>query len=162
MFDHFFIERHQANRIVLPDSEKRERRSEVLRVLKLGHFAARITHRCAGIDEQMNLRIGVALILLDVQPICSSKQLPIEMTQVVARHVLAIGGKIHAETQVGRTVKTLHKSFNDGARGEFEVLNLHQNLRIYKAVLGLFDDGCAHRANLSVPILEPARPRSTA
>ena len=50
----------------------------------------RVVHRCAGVNEQMTLRVGVGAVLLDEITIGASEQSPIEVAQIVAGIVLAI------------------------------------------------------------------------
>ena len=94
VLDDCFVERDQPHRIVLTDSKKCQRRSEVLRVLKLCYFAAPIAHRSTRVDEQVYSRVRIALILFYVETVCSSEQFPIQMAQVIAGHVLAMLGEV--------------------------------------------------------------------
>lgn len=100
MLDHIFIERDEPDRVVLTDSEKRQRRREVLRVLELRDFAAGVAHRSTGVNEQMYSRVSVALILFYVEPIGASEQLPIEVAQIVAGHVLPMLGEVGREAEI--------------------------------------------------------------
>src|SRR6185369_12789821 len=111
---------HKPDRVMLPDSEKRQRRSEVLRILELRYIAARVPHRCARINKKMNPSVGVALILLDVKPIGPRKQLPIEMAKIIARHVRTMLGEVGGEAEIRRTMKARDESFDDGSSDKLE------------------------------------------
>ena len=48
--------------------------------------------------------------------------------------VSPISREVHAETHVGRAVQPLNKTFDNRARDQLQVLNLHQNLRIDESI----------------------------
>ena len=105
MLDHLFIKGVQSYRIVLPHSEISQRRCQVLRVLQLGDFPAGVFHRSARVDQQVDLRVGVGLILFDVKAVGSREQFPVEMAEIVAGHVLAMLGEIRRKSQMRRAMK---------------------------------------------------------
>jgi len=54
-------------------------------------------------------------------PVRPSVYLPIDPTNIVSWHVLSIFGKIDAESEEGRPVKSGHKPFDYGSGHEFKV-----------------------------------------
>ena len=88
--------------------------------MQLAYLAARIAHRCARINKKMNPSVGVALILLNVKPIGSRKQLPIEMTEIIARHVRPMLGEVGGEAEIRRTMKARYKPFDHRASDKLE------------------------------------------
>src|SRR5947199_5553999 len=131
-------------------------------VIDLFDVARAVIHGSADVEKDEDACIRLTFIQLYIELVAARKDVPIDSPDLITRHVLAVCGEIHAEAQVRGTVKTLNKTCNDAPRDEFEVLNFHQNLGIDEAVFRLFDDRCAHRANLSIPTLEAARHRATA
>src|ERR1044071_391940 len=119
----------QSDRVVLAHSEKRQRRCQVLRVLQLGDFAARVSHRSARINQQMYLRVRVTLIFFDVKAVCAREQFPVEVPEVVARHVLAMLCEVCRKPEMRRAMKPADEAFDYGARNQFERAYARQHFR---------------------------------
>ena len=61
----------------------------------------------------MALEIGFFLVLLDVQSIGLGPNFPIDVAQVIARSVLAMGREFDRETVVGAAMLAGDKPFDD-------------------------------------------------
>ena len=85
-----FVERHAADRVLLPQQQIRQRGGGGDGVVALGHRAAAVGHAGRDIDQQAAPQVGVFFVLLDVEPILLGPHFPIDVAQVVARHVLAV------------------------------------------------------------------------
>src|SRR5262249_34995678 len=92
-----------------------------------------VPHRSADIEHDEDARIGLTLVELDVQPVGSPEDVPVDAADFVARHVLPVSGEIDAESHVGRPVKALHETFDNTSSYQFQILNPDQNLRVDKA-----------------------------
>jgi hypothetical protein len=66
------------------------------------------------------LRVGVCAIFLDVVTVGAPQQLPIQIAQIVAGHVLAMLGEFGREASVRRAVQTRYEPFDYRARQQFE------------------------------------------
>src|SRR5439155_14693465 len=88
-----------------------------------------------------------AFVELEEQLVVAGVDIPVNPPDIVAGHVLAVFGKIHAESQVRRPVHPLDEALHDRARNQLEVLNPHQNLGIDKTVFGSIDDWSAQSFN---------------
>src|SRR5262249_14420724 len=115
LLDNSFVERQKSDRVVLANSEICQGRCEVLCILELRHLRAAVVHRGARVDQQMDLRVCVSLIFFYVEAIGASQQLPVEMSEIVARHVLPVLGEVGREPEVRRAVKTRDEAFDDRA-----------------------------------------------
>ena len=71
------------------------------RVINFLHLARSIVHGSANVEQDEYTRVGLTFVQLDVQPVASREDVPIDAPNLVARHVLAVGGKIDAKAQVG-------------------------------------------------------------
>ena len=71
-----------------------------------------VPHRFAAVDQQMATEIGFLFILFNVQPVCFGPNFPINVTQIIARSVLTVGGKFDSEPVVGTTMLPRDKSFD--------------------------------------------------
>src|SRR2546422_112492 len=76
----------------------------------------------------MNLRICVALILLDIQPIGSRQQLPIKMTKIIAGHVRPMLGEVGGEPEIRRAMQPGDETFDYGASDQLERAYARKNL----------------------------------
>ena len=116
------VERDEPGRVALPVHEERERRGEHRSVFQLAHRCpASIRHRSAHVEQQVTLQVGLFFVLLDVMPIASRVDLPVERGQIVARHVLAVLRELDAEALVRTSMQPREEPFDDRPR-----LQLHR------------------------------------
>ena len=100
------VEGDEARRVALAIHQERERRGKHRSVLQLAHRRrAPVRHRRAHIQQQMAFEVGFLFELLDVVPIASRVDLPVERRQIVARHVLPVLRKLDAESFVWTAMK---------------------------------------------------------
>jgi hypothetical protein len=128
VLDHSFVECGESDGIVLSDAEIRQRRSQILGVLQLAYPGTGKTHRGARIDQQVNLGVSVSLVLLDVHSISSGEQLPIEVPDIIPRHVLAMLSEIRRETQIRGAVQTGNESLHHCSSDKLERVDTGQHV----------------------------------
>ena len=126
----FRIEGQQADAVALVIGEVSQARRQNPGVIDFLDVARSVVHRTADIQQDENAGIRFAFVQLDVKPVGTAINIPIDSPNLIARHVLPVRRKIDAESQIRRSMKTLDKTFDHRARDQFQVLNLHQNLRI--------------------------------
>src|SRR5688500_4578246 len=87
----------------------------------------------------MNLCVRVALVLFDVETVRAREQLPVQVAQVVARHVLAVLREVCRKAEVRRAMKARYEAFDDRARYELKRVDARQDFRREKARACLSD-----------------------
>ncbi len=118
---HRIAEHHQAGRVALPPRRKisQRRRNKA----HIGEFRDGVRgkpHRTAGIDQQHQLTIGLAMEALDVGAIRTGVDIPVDMSQVIARGVRAIFGELLAEAEIRRAVQTCDEPVDHGCRHQVQ------------------------------------------
>ena len=73
-------------------------------------------HGTAGIDQQHQLAVGLALEALDVGAIRTGIHIPVHMAQVIPRRIRTVFGEFLTEAKVCRTVQAGDESI-DHRRG---------------------------------------------
>ena len=128
------VKRDEPNRILLAIQKVSQGRGQKFRIGEFRNSASlRISHRRAGVDQQMTLRVRVRAIFLDEVAIRAREQPPVEITQIIAGIVLTIFGEFGREACKGRAMQPGHESLDHGARQEFEGANACEHLWIEKA-----------------------------
>src|SRR5437667_12360457 len=105
------IERQQPDAVPLVVGEIAQAGGENSRIIDLLDFPGAIIHGSADVEKNQNACVGLTFIQLYIQLVAAGKNIPVDATDFVARHVLAVRRKIHAEAEVGRTMQTLNKTF---------------------------------------------------
>ena len=98
---HRFVERRQADGVLLLERHVCQRRRDELGVLELRHVLARgVGHRLARIQQQVQEKVRLLLVLLEVELVGLGPDLPVDVADVVAGHVLAVLGELDREAVV--------------------------------------------------------------
>src|SRR5688572_29316592 len=118
-----FVEGQQADGIALQMKKVRERRRERRRVVRLRITERAIVHRLALIDDELAAQIRFVLEFLDEVTVGARKDLPVEITQVVTRRVLAVLGEFHREAVIRAAMNAVPKTFDDRPRPQLETAN---------------------------------------
>ena len=94
-------------------------------------FVARgVGHRLAGVEQQVRQEVGLLLVLLEVELVGLGPDLPVDVADVVARHVFAVLGELDGEAVVGAGVLARDVPLDDHPRLEVEPFQVSQRLRI--------------------------------
>jgi hypothetical protein len=92
------IEEHQPGGIALTDQQRRQGGHGGGGMVVLGGAsAARIAHRCAGVQEERRLEIALLLEPLDVVAVAARIHAPVELLEIIAGAVLAVVGEFDAQ-----------------------------------------------------------------
>ena len=100
------VENDDARRIALLIRQVGDRCGQISREIELVDTVRPVRHRCAGIEQQRELRVGLAAIALQIHALGSGENVPVDVPQVVAFGVGAVLGELLAEAEVRRTVQT--------------------------------------------------------
>ena len=74
-----------ASRCLRDRQVRKRRRQRARRVMELAPAGVGATHRGADVDHQVEIQIGVGVVLLDVQAVVTRVELPVQVPEVVAR-----------------------------------------------------------------------------
>jgi hypothetical protein len=130
------IEHDQADGVVLPGREIRERGSEELAVLQFAHAAGAVIHRRAGVEQDHQPRVGLAFVAADVSALGARVHIPVDEARVVAFDVRAVFLELLAEAVVRRTMQTGEKALDRQARHQLEVREPRERRRWQQAIEG--------------------------
>ena len=128
--DDVVVEGDEPDTVTLALREDGESRRKVASVIELGDPCASEVHRARDVENDGEVRVGVRLELLDVEPVRTRKQAPIDLANVVPRHVRTMLGEIHRASQIGRSMKPADEALNHRTRQQLEVGNPPQQVRI--------------------------------
>ena len=99
--------------------------------LQLRDVLARgVGHRLAGVEQQVEQEVGLLLVLLEVELVGLGPDLPVDVADVVAGHVLAVLGELDGEAVVGAGVHARDVALDEQPGLEVEPLEASQRLRI--------------------------------
>ena len=87
-------------------------------------------HRPAAIQQNGQLAVGFAAIALEIGALGAREDVPIDVTQIVARSVGAVFGELLAETEIGRAVQAGDEAVDHGARHQVQAGDASENRRI--------------------------------
>jgi hypothetical protein len=108
-----------------------KRRTASSGVLELRDVGARgVGHRLARVQEQVGEEVGLLLVLLEIELVGLGPDLPVDVADVVSRHVLAVLGELDGEAVVRAGVLAGDVALDDHPRLEVEALQVSQRLRI--------------------------------
>src|SRR5919108_2202168 len=115
--DDVVVEGDETSSIPLAVHQKGQGGREHGAILHLAHRrAAAIGHRRADVQYQVAFEIGFFLEFLDVMPIASRVDLPVECREIVAREVLPVLSELNAEALVGTAMQARKESFHHRPR----------------------------------------------
>ena len=118
------VEGDHADGVLLPDEQVGQGGGEVASVFELVEGAAAIGHAGGDIEEDIAPEVGLLLVLLDVKAVRSGEALPVEVSQIVARAVLAVFGELDGEAVEGAAVETGDEPLDSAASDERQVAEL--------------------------------------
>jgi hypothetical protein len=124
----FGAEQRQPGSVVLPDHQIRQRRGQRAAILEF--IGLTEVHRGARIQQDVTPEVGVALELFDVELVRAPPHFPVHVPQVVALHVLPVGGELGAVAQKRTLVKPAQETLNHVARQQRNVIKRAQQVRI--------------------------------
>lgn len=130
MFQYPVGDKRQAHGIALPLGQIGQARSEdrgipqfVLRRFAYGHRGTQVEH-----DVQVDIGLGV--VLLDIESIVPAEELPVQMPQIVAGHVFAMRNKVDPIADVRTAMQAVQETFDDPLRHKLQVFHAGRQLRI--------------------------------
>ena len=154
-----------AHRVALLGGEVAQPRTDPPGVVDLRQPAlGGEVHRPRRVEHEAQPEVRVGLVLLDVEPVGPAEGPPVEPPQVVAGHVLAVLGELHARAAVRARVPARHVADHRlaGEQGHARQPGEHGGLE-EAAGLAVGVHGCARADNLgdkTLPSATPAPPPS--
>jgi len=116
------IKKTKANGILLSDHHVRQGRGKISAVIDLFYLRRRsIFHRPADIKQEIRLEVRFLFVLLDVVPVSPAEDLPVDVLDFIAPHVLAMLRELDTETMIGALMKAGNKTFDDEPGPELHV-----------------------------------------
>jgi len=145
--DDVVVDRRQPDAVALQAGEVRQTRRHVAAVRQLRQpsilrFAA-VVHRRRHIEDDDEVGVRLGLEFLQVVPITARPQPPIDTTDVVARHVPAVLGKIRRRPEMGRLVQPVDEPLDHGTREQLEIPDPSENGRVEERTRFVRDRGHA-------------------
>ena len=89
-----------------------------------------IAHALADIQHQLADQVRLVVVLLHVELVGAAEHFPVDVSQVVARRVLAVLGKLDREAVKGAAVQARHIAFHDVPSTQMQAFDLSQRPRI--------------------------------
>ncbi len=116
------IEEGQSDRILLVNHHVGKRGSKGGGIVQFGDLPRRCEcHRPAGVQHQVRLQVCLFLVLLDVEAVGSPVDLPVNVTDLITRHVRPVFRKLHAEAVIGAAMESRNEAFHDQPRPQLHV-----------------------------------------
>ncbi len=109
---HFLIVNQKSRRILLTKHKIRQGRRQVGAILQLGDAIGFVAHRGGGIQKNVPAKVGFLLELLDIEPIGFAVYFPVDMTDIIPRHILAMFGEFHREAMIRAFVQANDETLN--------------------------------------------------
>src|SRR5581483_9534886 len=109
----FAVEGDQSHTVLLLQNQVRQGRSDALGVVELGQGSrlTLIAHAFAGIKHEVADQVGLFLVLLEIELVGLTEDFPVDITQVVARRILAVFGKLDRKAMVGAAMQSRYVAF---------------------------------------------------
>ncbi len=118
------VEANQSDGVTLAEQEQGDRGGQTLGVgefgkpraggrVARGQRRAAPRHRATDVEDDRGAQIGFFFELPDDPPVGARRDLPIQVSQVVARLIGTIIGELHRESASCGTVKTGHETIDD-------------------------------------------------
>src|SRR5262249_21967514 len=82
------------------------------------------------VEQQMQVEVGLRVVLLDVELVLPAIEFPVEVAEIVAGQVLAVRGEFNGEADIRAAMQPLEEAFDRGARDELQVLQRGEELGI--------------------------------
>src|ERR1700736_2035612 len=115
-------------------------------------------HRFAGIHDADQVKVGLLLVLLEVNLVGLAKHLPIDVTDVVAGHILPMLRELDRDPLVGRTMHAGHQAFYDEPGTEVEGADSGKGVRVeVPAIVGRIGGNNGHNWHAQRPKPGPTR-----
>ena len=114
-------------------------------ILVLVQRPVAILHAVGGVHQHRAAKIRILLELLDVKPVLAGPDLPVNMTQVVSHHVLAVLEELNRLAKIGTAVHPGKESFHDVPRPQIQAADAFNRLRMQKSF------GIGHRWSVRLP-----------
>src|SRR5262249_25926743 len=99
-----------------------ERGRQQLGVVELVGPAFAVEHRTAGVEQDVADEIRLLLVLLDGVTLGAAVALPVDVAQIVARHILAVLDELDRKAAIRALMIADAQTLDDGARLEAERL----------------------------------------
>ena len=129
-------EHGQTDTVSLLKRQVAQRRTNRRRVVELGpgtdpggrigsapplfHLEGSETHRRRRVDENDHIKIGLLLVLLQVELVTATEHLPLQVFQVITGDILAMLREFDRESLIWGPVHSAHDTFSDHPRPEFK------------------------------------------
>src|SRR5688572_10519026 len=94
------VKGHQPYAVLLPEHQVRETRRQSHGVLVFGHGPAAVIHGSAEIQQQRRTEVRLLFVLTNVETVRSSEDTPVDVPDLVSRHVLPVLLELDTEALV--------------------------------------------------------------
>ena len=122
----FGIEGGQADGILLTQQEIAQSRGQRLCIFEFRVILRAVFHGLTAIKHKPASQIRFILKTLDVVPVTSSEQLPVQELGVITNGIGAILRKLNGKTMEWTPVQSAVHTFNDRPCSQFKVFDFHQ------------------------------------
>ena len=124
---YIFVEDDEPGGVPLVRRHVAEAGRHVAREIQLVDHVGAEPHRRAGIEQDQELRIGLAAVALEVHPLGTGENVPVDVAQVVSGSVGAVFGEFLAESEIGGAVQARHKAVDYGLGYQIQAVDRCQS-----------------------------------
>src|ERR1019366_5388762 len=117
---HVLIEDDQSRGIPLLRRHVGERSGEVARIIQFSDAARSISHGLAGVEQDEQLHVRLALEALQIKALRAGENVPIDVAEIVSLNVLLILGELLAEAELRRAVQPRDTAIHHRLRDKVE------------------------------------------
>ena len=123
MLHHLVGEQRQADTVALPGGEMCQAGGQQCGITPFRFGSLPHGHRTRDVDDQVQINIGLGIVLFDVEPVVAGVQLPVQMTQIITRDVLAMAGKVDRKPHIRAAVLSMLEPLDNAAGEQFEIVD---------------------------------------
>jgi len=121
------IERDQTDPIPLLVHQVCQAPGEHLPVLDFADTAAAEPHRLRHVEQHRKIRVGIRLVLLDIEAVGPRVESPVDAADIVAGDISAVLRKIYRRAEVRRTVHAVDEPVDNMPRNQLEIADARQH-----------------------------------
>ena len=145
MEDQALVKEVQADRVALPTHQLHQGGSgidtekQLVGMFEVNLVADRETHAGALVDDELAAKVGLFLVAFHEELLRSSVELPVDMTNRLARVVEPVFGELHGEAVERTLVKACDEAFHNLSRQKLKTPKLGEPIPIDRKIHSNFD-----------------------